>query len=474
MRLFSALMIALALGAAAQAGPRSPESLARLEAALREHPLDPALARALAKAQLDAGQPDAALATIAQQLARAPEQSGALAQLRGRALYAKGELRSARAALREAIAHRRRDALAHFYLGLTEQRLGDRVEAERELARARELDPELESRARAFALPAPTALERAAARVAVFGATALDYDSNASLESEEGTTAGDDSSGLRIGYQGGIAAQLVASEDARVALSYRYDASDPRAVDGLDLASHGVALTSAYAPTPRWVVRLDGGAGFYRLDGERYLDDESVALSLGRRGDSGGLWELLALAERRDFADPPPLPSLARDGWRVGTSLRHALGFRWGVPARLTAQLGYARTSTDGSRDSFGFGPAYDSHAGFADVALRLALPFSFRLDAQVGFTLEQFDARNVIDFLSDPTATPTDAHRRRDRVVGAGLAVARPLGRWLELELHARETRHYSNVDFYDWERQIVGTTLRVFWQPRSARSMR
>lgn len=472
MRLVSALALALALGVSAQAGPHSPESLARLEAAHRAHPLDPALARALAKAQLATGLPDAALATIDRQIARAPAQSASLAQLRGRALYEIGELEAARAALREAIAHRGDDALAHFYLGLTESRLGNRAEAEQELARARELDPRLASRTPGRSRGG-AALERAASRIAVFGATAFDYDTNVTLESQEGTTGLVDASSVRLGYQAGIAAQLVAREDAGVALSYRYDGTSPRDFPGFDQAAHAVALAAAYAPRPRWVVRIDGGASFERLGGDGYLDEENVALSVGRRDDSGGLWELVALSQRRDFADPPPLPSLERDGWRVGTGLRRARTFQLGAPARLTARLGYVRTLTEGSRDSFGFEPAYDSHAGTASVALRLALPFALRLDAQLGFTLEQFDAANVIDFLSDPSATVGDAERRRDRVVGARLALARPIGRWLELELYARETRHFSNVEYYDWERQIVGTTLRVFWQARNTRSM-
>ncbi|HEU4431085.1 MAG TPA: tetratricopeptide repeat protein, partial [Myxococcota bacterium] len=98
-----ALVASAALGDA-NAGARS-GAIAQLEAALRARPNDAALARALARAQLEAGLTDAALATLDAQSARAPQQRAALAQLRGRALYARGDLALARSALQDAIAY---------------------------------------------------------------------------------------------------------------------------------------------------------------------------------------------------------------------------------------------------------------------------------------------------------------------------------------------------------------------------------
>jgi hypothetical protein len=69
-----------------------------------------------------------------------------------------------------------------------------------------------------------------------------------------------------------------------------------------------------------------------------------------------------------------------------------------------------------------------------------------------------------VVQFLSEGDPGP---ERRRDTIVDVSLSLIRPLTSLIDLELRLRETRHVSNVDAYDWDRQIVGTYLRLHFTP-------
>jgi tetratricopeptide (TPR) repeat protein len=466
-RLVRALVASLTLAASAAFGDASAggalDAIARLEAALRAHPEDAALARALARAQLEAGLTDAALATLDAHSALRPEQRSALAQLRGRALYARGELELARSALREAIAHRETDALAHLFLGLTEHRLGNRAAAAEALARAQQLDPRLGERVRAAAASPPSGWRGVAERFSLFGRSSLEYDTNSTLEGEESSNAilGGPSDS-RLAHQVGLAARVLARDEAALSLAYHFDENHHLEHDELDVRGHHATLSARYAFAPRWMLRLDGGASLLRLDGAPYLDVANLATGLAWRSESHGTFELRATGTRMRYDEAPSLPSLERDGWRAGAGLRHALRLRWGLPASLATQIGYARRLTEGRRDEAGFGPAYDSHYASVDTTLRVELPHELRVSTRLGLSLERFDHRNVND---------AQGARRHDRVIDANLALARPLTEWLELEAHLRETRRFSNVELYDWDRQIVGMTLRFFWQPIASR---
>ncbi|HEU4428206.1 MAG TPA: hypothetical protein VFT98_05600, partial [Myxococcota bacterium] len=359
------------------------------------------------------------------------------------------------------------NARAHLAAGIALRMAGRLPEAHAALARAQQLDPRLAERVRATALAPASGWRRIGERISLYGQSALEYDTNATLEGDESTSAipGGPSDG-RVGFQGGIRTSLLERDDAALSLGYRFDENHYLEHDALDVQSHAASLGAALAPAPRWLVRLESGAARLRLDGSPYLQMASVATALAWRSETRGTFELRSFGERRAYEDPPALPSLERDGWRTGASLRHVLGFRLGAPAQLATQLSYARMLTEGSRDLDGFGPAFDSHFSGIDTALRVGLPFELRADARLAFGLEQFDERNVIAFQSSGQLV-----RRRDHIVDASLGLARPLGQWLELELRVRETRHFSNVELYDWDRQIVGTTLRFYWQPFASR---
>jgi tetratricopeptide (TPR) repeat protein len=445
-------LLLLGVAAAAAEAP-SAGDVAALAAELEKHPDDPALARALARAHLERGESAAAVALLRGFGERVPAQRPALAQLLGRALYLQGELAEARAALELALAHRPGDALAHLYLGLVLWRSGDPEGAARELRTAGELDPSLALRER----PREQGAEEPG-HFTFMGGSGVEFDTNPLIEGEESATPsqGDD---FRLVYHGGLVAQVLRTEGSALSASYRYDGSKHDELGELDMEAHGVGLSGAHALGGGVFARLDGAAGFQRVDHDGYVDTQSLAPALGFRVGERGLVQLRATAERRDFDDDPDAAnaSLDRDGWRYGAALTHTTPFERWPEARLTTQLSYARTLTHGRTDSDGFDAAFDSNLVAADAALSLPVWLGFRMEARLLVGYERFDEENAVQFDTDGERV-----RRRDTVVDSSLSLRRPLTDFLDVELRVRDTRHGSTAGVYDWDRQIVGTYLR------------
>jgi hypothetical protein len=459
--------LALACAVASAALASSPLELLRASAAA--HPEDGAVARALAAALLAEGQAEEALAGLSDHLARNPAQRAACAELLGRALLATGDAAGAKAALGEAIAHRASDASAHLYLGLAELRLGERDAAAQHLAQAQALDPSLTQRVREVAAARGGALQRLLARVSFSGGVGFEYDTNSTLEGDEDITAlpGDSADG-RVRYDAALGVTLLRGERAEIGAGYRIDQSQHFDLGELDVQSHAAFVGSTLALSPRTFARVEAGGALNRLDGQRHSQSASLATGFGWLSERRGALELKAFGERRAYDDEPALSSLERDGWRLGANLRHAFSSARPAPSQLVTQLGYARTLTEGRTDAFGLGAAFDAHLVSLDSAFRIALPAQLLLDARLGVAAERFDARNAVDFLSDDGVGDPSPDRRRDFAIDAGVTLTRPITRWLDAQLRIRETRRFSNVDVYDWDRQVVGTQLRLRWPTR------
>jgi tetratricopeptide (TPR) repeat protein len=459
------LLLGLLAACSASALPSDAE-LATLAEKCAEQPDDPALVRALARARLERGEVDAALAALRGFAARHPEAASALAQLVGRAHYANGDLPAARAALEQAIAHRDEDALAHFYLGLVLVRSGEREAAGRELERAAELDPSLASQARdAYELALAAEPSDPKRRIFFAGGSGLEYDTNPTLEGREPLTSlASDEDDFRLASWAVVAAELIRTDEGALSASYRFDETRHDDLEELDLESHSAGLGGVAPLGRRTFVRLDGAATLYRLDHSGYLKTVNVSPGLGLALENHGLLQLRALADKRDYQEEPSLSSLERDGWRLGGVLQHSVPVELWAPGTLTTQLLYARMLTDAETDPLGFESAFDSHWVSLDAGLRVPVGLGIRLESRLLVGYERFDEPNVVEFLSEGDPSPD---RRRDTVIDASLSLIRPLTSLVDLELRLRETRHVSNVDAYDWDRQVVGTYLRLHFAP-------
>jgi len=448
-------LLGLLLGAVAAAaeGMPSDADVAELSAELAQHPDDPAVARALAR-----GEVEPAIALLEDFSSRLPQHRPALAQLLGRARYTNGELEAARAALELALAHRADDALAHFYLGLVLHRSGDADGAARELRIAEELDPSLFQSAR----PRETTAWLDG-HFSFMGGSGVEFDTNPTIEGEEGSTPseGDD---FRLVYNAAIATQLVRTEASALSASYRFDGSRHDELGELDLMAHGLGLGGVHAFENGAFVRLDGGAGFQRLEHDGYLDTLSLAPTLGLSLGERGVLQLRAVAEQRDFAADPAAAdaSLDRDGWRYAAALSHTLPLERWPGARLVTQLQYARSLTHGGTDANGFGSAFDSNWISADAAFSVPMGLGIRMESRLLVGYERFDEENAVQYDADGGGAARGV-RRRDTVVDTSLSLLRPLTKSLDVELRLRDTRHASSAGVYDWDRQIVGTYLRL-----------
>jgi hypothetical protein len=293
------------------------------------------------------------------------------------------------------------------------------------------------------------------------GGSGVEFDTNPMVEGEEGSTPsrGDD---FRLAYNAAVATELLRSEASALSASYRFDGSRHDELGELDLMSHGLGLGGIHAFANGTFLRLDGGAGLQRLEHDSYLDTFSVAPTLGHQLGELGVVQLRAQAEQRDFADEPADASLERDGWRYGVALSHVLPLARWPGARLTTQLQYARTLTHGGTDANGFGSAFDSNWASADAALSAPIGLGIRMETRLLVGYERFDEENAVQFAADGGGTARGV-RRRDTLIDTSLSFLRPLTKSIDFELRLRDTRHGSTAGVYDYDRQIVGTYLRL-----------
>jgi len=461
MKVLAALALALATTALPAFAVPSDADVALLAGDFERHPDDPAVARALARARLERGELDAAIGSLREFGTRLPQHRAAIGQVLGRALYLKGDLPEARVELEQAVAHRADDALAHLYLGLVLLKTGDADGAARELRMAERIEPGL--------LPSARPREPASwlgGHFSLMGGSGVEFDTNPTIEGEESTSTSETGDDFRLAYNAAGALQLLRTERDAVSASYRFDENRHDELDALDLQAHAFGLGGVHAFDDGVFVRLDGGYALLRLDHAGYLDTWNVAPTLGIALDRFGLLQLRGVAEQRAFVETPAEPSLERDGWRYSAGLSHTLPIERWTGARLTTQLQYARTLTNGATDANGFGAAFDSNWLSADAAFTVPILFGIRMETRLLVGYERFDEENAVQFAADYDATTNPDPRRvrrRDTIIDTSLSFVRPLGRWADLELRLRDTRHGSTASVYDWDRQIVGTYLRL-----------
>ncbi len=502
-------LLLLALCAASDAAetppPQETSPLARLASAADAMPDDPALQWALARAYAQAERFEEAAAAYADFRARWPERRPDALRAHGDALRGAGRPEQALPLLAEAVAKRPDDALAHLYLGLTQLALGQAEAADASLASAATLAPELAETAALlrgtaalrdgrdrhgeavlrdlldtsdFDAPEGGVARRVAGavlarhtqrerpRIVLFAHGGIEHDSNVTLD------AGLDLPGLPtdqadwVGvFGGGISAEAWRGERTQLSLGYRYDRSAHFELSAFDLEGHQAWARAGLQLGSRLWLRVDGRGYTSRLDDDRYLDLWSASPALWiTLGDRAGSLRLFGLFEQQSYHDPPILTSLERDGIRYGGGVEHLVSmpvlgdrgwFSWGGR--------FVRTDTEGERDFFGLGPAFDGDR--YELRLRAALPlvFGFRLEASAVGARESYDHRNVVDFLTDDAIGDPTPSRRRDTVFELRTALVRPIGRHVDLEFAVRATYRSSNVDVYDYDRRVAGVYLRV-----------
>jgi tetratricopeptide (TPR) repeat protein len=136
-----------------------------------------------------------------------------------------------------------------------------------------------------------------------------------------------------------------------------------------------------------------------------------------------------------------------RDGWAVRAGLYQYVLFN---NQRSSFRVGY---HYEGSRND-GTDWEYDSHE--IDLALQMSLGWDVTLLLEGVYTRFDYLHVNSFDAGNDATLTAADTHKRTDdRLVGV-IALTRPFGRFLMLTASYVHTTNLSNIDFFDYQRNI------------------
>lgn len=477
----------------------APDALERLAEAVASHPDDPDLLWAFARhLEADRRTPEA-IETLTLLTTRWPRFAPEASLLLGRLLYESGDAERAVPALEQALALDPDVAPAHLFLGLALQSLGRRDEAETQFRVASELSPELRSEARVLeglsrigrgdrvggdALLASTidddphgesarsarlvleGVPPPASRLHLQAYAGVGYDSNVTLDS------GDDFTGLpsnqgdvTFDWGSGVALDVLRARDYGLSLAAVYDQSAHPDLSEWDTQQFGGVLTAGWQLAERLGLRLDGRVAYERLDSDPYLLSgglrPSVVVPLGPRA---GWLRAFADTSWYEYDDEPFTSALERDGFGYGAGLEQVAPIPWLENASFAWFGSWHRYDSDATRDELlGFDGAYDLDGYGGGARVSVALPWRLRADFGVSYLREDYANPNLIDALTDDgvgTATPS---RRRDGVWDTRLRIARPIARYVDLELSAGYLDRSSNVDVYQYDRWVSGLAFRV-----------
>lgn len=492
-----ALALALSLGARdARPEPASPGAAEseRLAALVALYPDDPDLRLALARALEREGALDAAereLTTVAG--SRGDGRPELLSEL-GRVRFRRGQHGPALESLERALELGARDAETHLYRGLALRALGrlgdsdvalaraetlsgplqpeillvralnryargERGEGEQLLRRVIELAPGSPSAREAQALLGGSRAEiREPRRLELSAEAGVEFDSNVTLEGS-GLPGSTDRRDVRLVYGAAIAARVLERERTSLSLGYRYRESAHEDQKAFDLRSHLLFASGAWDVARGTRLRLDALAQDAHLDDDRYLRSWTLRPNLFRQiGPRAGITRAYLEIERADYHEPPLLPPFERGGHTSAVALEHYLPIPRldGGVFMLGGRL--ERVDTDASNIA-GFAGDFDLRG--REATARARFPLGHKIEGELSGSLgsARYRHRNLIDLL----VPDGSVDRRRDRVLTLGAALTRPLWRRLSVELRWSLQRQSSNVDPYEYDRQIVALLFKA-----------
>lgn len=479
-------------GSAASAKVAPDSVIERLEATRDAFPDDPDLQWALARAYADADQSEAAAEHMREFISRWPDRRPDAHFELGRMLFRAERLEEALTAFAAAIAAQSESGPAHFYRALVLRELTRRGEADAAFARAIEFSPTLEPEAlllRALDLfefgndvaaesllrrlleIEPTGETAERARLLLADARPLDrehwyradaragfeWDSNPLLDpSGGGLQALDDGDGravIEVGF--GVRAPKLhgfgADAGYRLQAGWHLDEVD------YDYLANMAFATGHYAIRENIVAALSGVFLHLRQDDSDYYYTGSLRPQLVVSfGERVGATRLFAEVGWHRFDDPPAVSALERDAIFYGAGFEHLVRlFYPGATAKFGARFERSDTESDWLHP---FDGDYDRDLWEGRLSVDLPLPWQLqgRLTAIVGH--ERYENVNLQHFL-----TNFEKKKRRDTLGELRISLVRPIVDHIEVELSWRGTHSVSNLELFEYDRQIVGAYLRI-----------
>ncbi len=236
-------------------------------------------------------------------------------------------------------------------------------------------------------------------------------------------------------------------------------------------------------------LALDGGHAW--VDGDSFLATGRASLSALRAWESAGASEIYVRFRLDEYfessddipdgtgtpGDPcPPAPPGAsiptcgppgvnerrernRDGRSALLGVRHSVG----VPIlRSTFHAGYEFERFDAS------GREYSHVAHSLSAGVVVALPLEFALDVSGVVTWRPFDNPSTFPDPPEPffdTEFGVPNRDRDERYAAVAISLARPIGRGLTASAGWRRERNHSNVEVFDYRREVLGAYLTWAW---------
>lgn len=377
------------------------------------------------------------------------------------------------------------EPVASYYAGLAWSRARERERAEAALARVVEEWPGTSWAAEAGRLRSALALARLRRWVRL--RVGVEYDDNAVLQGagaplpEDISNAGD----WRGLWSGEAGAELFRTPHWSAGALLGYSGTAYVDITSFDSHYPVLALWLDRRLDEATTLRGSVDGGYAWVDEDSFFATGRTSLTLLRSWEARGASELYArfrvdeyFVHSDDVPGGPGTPGAScggipicgppglderhereRDGSSWVAGARHSIG----VPLlRSTFRLGYEFERFDAR------GSEYSFRAHSLAAGVQVALPWQLDLDASGVVTWRPFDHPSTFP---DPPAPIYDVEYglgdddRDERYTGVGLSLARPIGRGLVASAGWRWERNHSNVEVFDYRRQVFGAYLTWAW---------
>lgn len=141
-----------------------------------------------------------------------------------------------------------------------------------------------------------------------------------------------------------------------------------------------------------------------------------------------------------------------RDGWTVRTGADQYVVFNRG---RALARLSYRY---EGNRAA-GTDWEYDSHQ--IGLGLQTTVWEGFTFNVDWGYARFDYKHINSFDVLLFGELTAADTQKRQDDRLSAAITLTQALGRFFFLSLNWSHTTNFSNIAFFEYDRNVIALTL-------------